>query len=278
MNSSLERLLKEVGIVQNSETKIKDLEIKIGTYVAENARLLQKAQDLDSFGFINTPTLKNKEKIDAQIDIINAEIKALKDEITNKKTLEETIAKYAIEYPSFKFIPRKTMIDVMKKYDLVLGETCVYSKEIPNLALDILNGFRKKIKQENYFIDARFSNPRFGSDTGPILTYFSVRKSESVLGSEKKVNYIKSNLKIIAPESHFENRMIQSGNITIPTFVMNEDTREYEINLAKLNELVRANTEVLDPILCLEVDEGYIVLHAWDEEAHIPEIKNTLLN
>lgn len=270
MNSSLERLLKEVGIVQNTETKIKDLEIKIGTYVAENARLLQKAQDLDSFGFINTPTLKNKEKIDAQIDIINGEIKSLTDEIANKKALEKTVAKYSLEYPSFKFIPSQTMVEIMKKYDLTLGETCVYKKEIPELALDILKGFHSKIKQHKFFIDARH--------TGDKLTFFSVRPSESVLGVDKKSNYIKSNLKIIAPESHFENRMIQSGGIEIPTFRVNEDTREYEINLAKLNAEVKANTEVLDPILCLEVEEGYIVLHAWDEEAHIPEIKNTILN
>lgn len=279
MNSSLERLLKEVGIIQNSETRIKDLESKIEGYKAENAKLLKKAQDLEAFGFTNTPTPKNKGIIDENIANISQEIESLKKEIREKKWLEETVAKYSLEYPTFKFIPTETMIKVMKKYDLILGETCVYAKEIPNQALDILHGFKNKIKQEKYFIDARFSSPRFNSgETNPVLTYFSVRKSESVLGYEKKVNYIKSNLKIIAPESHFENRMIQSGSIQIPTFVINEDTREYEINLAKLNAEVKKNTEVLDPILCLEVDEGYIVLHAWDEEAHIPEIKNTILN
>jgi hypothetical protein len=270
MNSSLEKLLKEVGIVQNSETRIKDYQDKIAAYKAENEKLIKKAEDLKRFGFVNTPTPKNKAIIDDRIAEVDKKIETLKFEIREKKWLEQTVAKYAIEYPTFKFIPTDTMIEIMKKYDLTLGETCMYSKEIPSIALDILNGFKSKIKQEKYFIDSRIVRGQ--------LTYFSVRSSESVLGTEKQTNYIKSNLKIIAPESHFTNWIIESNGIQIPTFVVNEDTREYEINMAKLNAEVKKNTEVLDPILCLEVDEGYIVLHAWDEEAYIPEIKNTILN
>lgn len=270
MNSSLDKLLKEVGIIQNSETRISDLENKINAYKAENDKLLKKAEGLQSFGFINTPTPRNKVIIDGEISKVSREIESIRNEIREKKWLEETVAKYAIEYPTFKFIPTTTMIQVMKKYDLVLGETCVYSKEIPDLALDILVGFKNKIKQHKFFIDARITKGQ--------LTYFSVRPSESVLGEDKESNYIKSNLKIIAPESHFKNEEFISNGVAIPMFSVNEDTRDYEINLAKLNAEVKANTEVLDPILCLEVDEGYIVLHAWDEEAHIPEIRNTILN
>jgi hypothetical protein len=270
MNSSLEKLLNEVGIIHNSETKIKDYQDKIAAYKAENERLIKKANDLNRFGFVNTPTPKNKEIIDAQIGEYTKMIDDLKAEIREKKSLEQTVAKYSLEYPTFKFIPTDTMIKIMKKYDLVLGETCMYSKEIPTIALDILNGFNSKIKQEKFFIDAR--------SVAGNLTYFSLRPSESVLGVEKKSNYIKSNLKIIAPESHFTNWIIESNGEKIPTFIVNEKTREYEINMAKMAELVKKNTEVLDPILCLEVEEGYIVLHAWDEEAHIPEIRNTILN
>lgn len=270
MNSSLERLLEEVGIIHNSETRIKDYEDKIAAYKAENDRLIKKAEDLEKFGFINTPTPKNKAIIDAEIAEVNKKIEALKFEIREKKWLEQTVAKYALEYPTFKFIPSSTMVEIMKKYNLTLGETCMYSKEIPSIALDILNGFKNKIKQEKFFIDSRIVRGQ--------LTYFSVRPSESVLGVDKQSNYIKSNLKIIAPESHFTNWIIESNGIQIPTFIVNEETREYEINMAKLNAEVKKNTEVLDPILCLEVEEGYIVLHAWDEEAYIPEIRNTILN
>ena len=270
MNSSLEKLLKEVGIIQNSETRISDLENKIKIYRDENEKLIEKAIDLETLGFINTPTPKNKAIIDEKSTQIALEIKAIRDEINEKKWLEQTIAKYSLEFPSFKFIPTNTMIQVMKKYDLVLGETCVYSKEIPDIALDILKGFKNKIKQHKFFIDSRMAKGA--------LTFFSVRPSESVLGEDKQSNYIKSNLKIIAPESHFKNEVLVSNGVKIPMFFVNEDTREYEINLAKLNAEVKKNTEVLDPILCIQVDEGFIVLAAWDEEAHIPEIRNTILN
>ena len=190
--------------------------------------------------------------------------------------MEQTVAKYSLEYPTFKFIPTETMIEVMKKYDLVLGETCVYAKEIPNIALDILAGFTSKIKQKKFFIETKFGGRRGNTEQG--LTHFSKRHAESILGSDKPFNYIESNLKIIAPESHFQNEIISTNGENIPKFIVNEDTRGFELNMAKLNEMVKKNTEVLDPILCLEVDEGYIVLHAWDEEAHIPEIRNTILN
>lgn len=276
MNSSLERLLKEVGIIHNSENRIKDLEEKVEAFKAENEKLLNKAQGLQEFGFINTPTPKNKSIIDSEISKVSDQINELKEEIREKRYLEDTVAKYSLEYPTFKFIPTETMIEIMKKYNLVLGETCIYKKEIPNIALDILAGFTNKIKQKKFFIDAKFANRRTSSE--PVLTYFSKRPAESMLGTEKPFNYIESNLKIIAPESHFENQVIKTNGEDIPKFIVNEDTRGYELNLAKLNEVVKNNAEPLDPILALEVDEGFIVLHAWDEEAHIPEIRNTFLN
>lgn len=159
---------------------------------------------------------------------------------------------------------------VIENFIKLHGDRYDYSKEIPDLALDILVGFKNKIKQHKFFIDARITKGQ--------LTYFSVRPSESVLGEDKQSNYIKSNLKIIAPESHFKNEEFVSNGVAIPMFSVNEDTRDFEINLARLNAEVKSNTEVLDPILCLEVEEGYIVLTAWDEEAYIPEIINTFLN
>ena len=269
MNHSVEKLLKEVGIVEKSTEQIGELRDKISRFREANASLIKKADNLIDFGFGNTPTARNKAKIEGEVSSLKSRILHLQEKISEHEYLNALDARYKLEFPTYKFIPRGTMIEIMHKYDLILGETCVYGKEIPNYAITIMEMFKKQIQRVEYYIDKRFSRGN--------LTYFSVRLSESVLG-EKKVNYVKSNLKIIAPESHFVNEMIETNGIRVPQFIVHPETREFEINVDKLNELVRQNTEVLDPILALEVEGGFIVLHAWDEEALIPEIQNPFLN
>ena len=68
-----------------------------------------------------------------------------------------------------------------------------------------------------------------------------------------------------------------SKDLMIPAFVYGED-RIYRFNQEALDKVNKKNIEVLDPIACLEVGLGYIVMCAWDEEADIPEIQNELLN
>ena len=77
--------------------------------------------------------------------------------------------------------------------------------------------------------------------------------------------------------------IITAGTHLAPTIKVAEaakviENAQRDINIAFVNELAKIEREVLDPIACLEVDGGYIILHAWDEEAHIPEIKNDILN
>ena len=142
--------------------------------------------------------------------------------------------------------------------------------------------FKYKIKRKEIFIDIRY---RVGIvevqegklDKAQVLNYISVRDAESILG-KKEVNYVQSNLKIIAPKDHYSIQMIKSGSRLIPLFKIDEETRNIIINTEALEEEIKNNQKVLDPILALEVEGGYIILHAWDEEAYIPEIQNPNFN
>lgn len=84
-----------------------------------------------------------------------------------------------------------------------------------------------------------------------------------------------SMLKIIAPISHFTlNEKFKRLDKSI--FKIKDNVICYDISEIKL-ELQRLK-EAEDPIACLKVEGGYIILHAWDKEAEIPEIKNSSLN
>ena len=280
MSKSLERLIQEVGIIEKSKLSIDKIESLITEYKGLNESLLKKANSLEKFGFTNTPTYKNKEVIEGKIKEFNEKIDVLTNEINKKYELDGLIAEYNLEYPSYKFIPKSVMLDVMKKYDLVLSNTCLYGKEIPDYAIEVMEMFKYKVIKKDIFIDVKY-RPVFTLNSAEpqekLLDYISVRDSDSVLG-KRESNYVESNLKIIAPQDHFNIPIITSGSRRIPLFKMDDNTREIKINTPALEEEIRNNQKVLDPILALEVDGGYIVLHAWDEEAKIPEIQNVNLN
>lgn len=68
----------------------------------------------------------------------------------------------------------------------------------------------------------------------------------------------------------------------IVLFKVDINTRKFNIDHDALKNLNQHNEEVSkkldDPIACLEVEGGYIIIDAWDKEALIPEICRETLN
>lgn len=70
------------------------------------------------------------------------------------------------------------------------------------------------------------------------------------------------------PEPRFRNNLM----IAAPTHQMYLNTNEFR------NANGQIDTRVLDPIVCLQVKGGYIVLAAWDEEGKDPRVFNAQNN
>jgi len=269
IHKSFKELLEEMDITTSRENDISILREKLKSFKEENLNLYEKISQLEEFGFINTPSItKIKVELVDREAAVNIEIKALEDRISYVEQNNAYQELYAVKYPAYKFIGKDTMIEIMKKYDIFLGETMMYNREIPDRALGLIGNFKSEIIKE--VIEIRYLKG-WGEHLYIIRTkdeYNNIEDSKWGLFSSIEI----SNLKMVAPLSHFNHIKIDDTNVT-----MFDQDHMVKFNTNKLQEKINAK-EALDPIACLEVDGGYIIIDAWDKEADIPEIKNTLIN
>lgn len=295
LHKSFQDVLSEFDLKESKETEIDNLKLKLESFKKENTEIYNKIEILNNLGLSSTPTAtKSLEKLKSKEADINKNIQQLNSQIEKVNKIKELTLKYSIEYPCYKFINNETMIKIMHKYDLVLGEAFMYSREIPSENLEIINNFSKEIKSSEKTIQLIEEN-HYTFRT----KYYNIReKSKQNINEDIKGFWIKdpcksydetivkefkvSKFKMIAPENHFtiptyNMSNFRRENIEVPLLVVNKD-RKYEFTTKQINEVEKKKREVLDPIACLEVEGGYIIMSAWDKEAEIPEIKNTFLN
>ncbi len=290
LKDSLDKLLNESGINYTRQSEIETLRANLNSFKEQNDILYKKINLLKELGFTNTPsTIIQKEKLEQQEREINSKIMTLRHEIRYYENLDTKYKEYSLKYPTFKFIPAKLMNDILKKYNLFLGYTCFYGKEIPMDALEIASGFTSEINESKYDIEIVKST----SGHSRYHRYDVKKKIEKAKSSEEAYyqamtgssdyvvkTFSLSKLKIVAPMSHFTIPTIEFREQNIPVVKIDKDNY-LKIDIDELNAKAieeAKKIEALDPILILEVSEGFIVLKAWDEEADIIEIQNELLN
>lgn len=280
-------VLEELNVQQSKEGKVDSLKAKLNSFKKENKEIYDKVEKLTRFGFTNTPSAsKTLVQLENKESEINREIKNIESQIVKTKEISDLNDLYSKKYPSYKFIDRDTMISIMKKYDLVMGHTFMYAKEIPTKSLSLIDNFSSEIvfKEKNLVetwwrgMSSFSKNYRFENK--------ELKKEDNFLADKEGKTTIKtfkySNLKMVAPESHFEIPIVlmEDGNgyLDVPVFKINKETRMFEEDIKKVLEVEKKRREVLDPIASLEVKGGYIIIDAWDKEAEIPEIKNPKTN
>lgn len=289
-------VLKQFSLNAAKETEIEKMESSLLDFKAANDKIYKKIENLKDVGLLNTPTAKNKlDELEKQEQKYKEKIEELQKQIKESQRIKKLTDEYALKYPGYKFITKDVMVDVMKRYDLVMGEAFSYAKEIPDDALETISQFKDEIKEsEEVYKLLTISRSRSVSNTyyllKPSMTEKEVISYYFGEGSRvyNKKEYVVSNFKMVAPESHFEipyytvkkwekTSYRDELKVNIPIMVKNEDNI-FEFNTEEFEKIAEQNREVLDPIACLEVEGGYIIMDAWDEEAEIPEIQNALLN
>lgn len=302
INLSFDKILEQFEINLSKESEIDKLKSKLDAYKNDNSKIYKKIETLKAVGLIGTPTAKKRlAQLEGDEKRINNKISDIEGNIKEATYMKNLVAEYGLKYPGYKFVPRSVMLDVMKRYDLVMGEAFTYSKEIPDDSLSVISNFKNEIattKQTYNLTKNRWGRYDFELDRIPKepenfsdidnfwLHHENMRMVDPYI-STNIATYEMSSFKMVAPESHFSipimtkiEQYSSKNNFEekdIPVFSLNND-RIYEFNKEALEKVNKKNREVLDPIACLEVKCGYIVMCAWDEEAEIPEIKNNLLN
>lgn len=144
--TALEELLANNNITKEKVSDIDKLHEELRIFKENNFKLRSKIEKLEKLGFTNTPSAKVKLKeYNNKISKYENRINYIKLQIQKVEELEDLINKYALEYPGKKFIPTEVMYNILEKYELVLGPNMLYSKEIPEDALDEISKFSHKI-------------------------------------------------------------------------------------------------------------------------------------
>lgn len=297
LKMSFDQLLSEFNLIGSKESEIEKLKSERLLFKTRNEELYAKIEKLKSFGFVNTPSVKVQlEKLKSQEEEIKVKISDIEAKIQFSQNLDRLTREYAIKYAGYKFIDRNTMVSVMKKYDLYMGETFMYAREIPERALGLIGNFKSVIDESKMVYDLvlrRYSISRFSGT-------YHIQPRDTTMSSEPKRDYYQkviqsfelSCLQMVAPLSHFEFPTYKMTKYTGRSLYNNLGQEEIEVPLVEIskndhmlrlsanetNRVERENREVLDPIACIKVEGGFVIIDTWDKEAEIPEIKNPVIN
>ena len=307
IKEELVKVSERIDNITTEDLKIQKLKQELENFKSDNKSIYDKIEALTSVGLVNTPSSKKLlEQLRVRETFINDKIYEIKIQIKKLETVKEAVKKYELQYPSFKFIDTETFTNILKKYNLVLGDSALYCKEIPDNVLTNIVKFKDQInagKKYTHLIKRRTS---YGSSWRSEESYhiasndseYYNRKDENDLRhpsysiSDRSIySYCKTNLVIAAPINHFKNENISvekrhingsSKNIDIKLFTVDPNTREFVIDETALNDIAQSNNEIArqmdDPIACLKVEEGYVIIDAWEKEALIPELNRESLN
>jgi hypothetical protein len=171
---------------------------------------------------------------------------ALERRLKHAKQLLDLQEMYSFEYPGLKFIPDSVMSKVCMKYGLAIGYVSRYIGEVPPWALEQIKANKHHFMQ----VEMHVRLVAFGEDGEK---YFTYEDGSQVVSKDLPPKKMRSNLMIAAPQKDmridFDERVDENGNIVVQ-----------------------------DPIVCLQVNGGYIVLAAWGEEGQDPQVFNVTNN
>lgn len=299
----INKVHNKINNVSEQDLKIQELKSKLETFKSDNEQIYTKIKDLKSVGLVNTPSaVKVLNELEVREESITGQINNLKREIADLEKIKLCVNKYLLKYPSFKFIDTKTFINILRKYDLVLGESSLYAKEIPDNVLTNILKFKDDINKDKTYVHlytyGRYTHRDYivkTSSSEYINCHMTGSDEHYRTGNSKDLrsiySYCKTNLAIAAPINHFKNDTItveqrwedKNKTININILSVDQNSRQLIINIDDFRLNAEKNNEfeksmVQDPIACLRVPEGFIIIDAWEKEALIPEIQRETLN
>lgn len=210
------------------------------------------------------------------------------------KRIADLVDMYSFEYPGLKFIPSEVMAEVCNKYGLAIGHVSRYTGEVPEWALAQIKSnahhINRTIPMRGRFLYSTHNHEKRtqkdvfifedgtqdevlvpDNDNATGRAALSARRTgESYEASEMQmIDFFMSigRSTVEAPVKFRTNLMIAA-----PVKEMAIESNEQVVN----GDIVAIPT--LDPIVCLEVKGGYIVLAAWGEEGQDPKVFNAESN
>lgn len=290
--TELKELMDKISVSVGNNSEIEALYEEVKLFNLENLDLKEKIEKLKNLGLVNTPSVKVKEKeLEEAVKDKHKSIEDKKAEIKSLEEEQEKIKHYALKYPSYKYIPKKEFLNILNKYNLVMGEAFMYSREIPDRAVNIVSSFKKEIEESEVVLNLApdYGGRQFGckfevksvskikelKDSVENGGYYdsngyAVRKQEMLkMYNDKLENftYKLSKFKMVAPKDHFEVPKLKLRDVVRDTWNYIEEKLETEVSicttqdgiitfdLKELNKGLGEFRKVLDPIAVLCVND-----------------------
>ena len=288
--AELHELMNKISINVESDSEIESLYEEVKNFNLDNLDLKEKIEKLKSLGLVNTPSVKIKEKeLQEAIEEKQKLISEKKREIEFLKSEKKMIKHYNLKYPSYKYIPKREFLNILEKYNLVMGEAFMYVREIPDRAVNIISNFKDEIEDSEVVVSIvpnyRSSNYEnkleiksvkhlkklrdFTSNSGDFWAL--KRRNEMLEIYDKQLNNYEfkiSKFKMVAPKDHFEVPKLNYEKLVRDSWNLKKEFKDDEevsicitkdgiitFDLTELNKGLGKIQKIKDPIALLCVND-----------------------
>lgn len=220
--------------------------------------LLQK-QMTDLLAGMNKPENLDQAQRMARLGFTAA--RAVKDTAEHVRALERAerlrtnIQKAKERYPAFKFVAEEVMTEVCEKYGLIIGSADRYKGDVPAWVMDILE--RSGVPAVRYRVRAwkKFDGMPDG-----------IKKTKHGQWGDSYYEW--------DADSPFSPPEAQGVVYNTPTSLLTIAAPAPDMEVRQNERVVNGRITVSDPIVCVKVSGGYVVLAAWGEEGQDPRVFN----
>lgn len=223
-------------------------------------------ETLSSLGFNQSKIVSNYLKEKETIVKLNSEI-------DNKQIISKNIDKdvefYKNLYPFHKFILYSQVINICKKYNLVLGKVNYFNGEIPEKNAKEIASFNYK----KYLSDRYMGYYHIGEE-GIFTKILNLDVEANRYSSKPKYVLETPSLMICAPLNNFSKDLILVGNEVVKGNYKGKTFEEYKRELRKVEDPI-----VLFPVVQSNKNQcGFIVISKWGNEANDESLQVGLNN
>lgn len=226
----------------------------------------EKGKLLSSLGFENTPQAMVVE------ETMQKEKLAL--------SVAETVKMVARKYPFNKFITEDIVKQICKKYNLVFGDVSQFKGFVPQKNLDEITRFLKNY-DFNLWIDSGnqqmidMSGYEIKSIHDGYSHFFKIGTNydfnQKAFQKNDGVEGFYSNGKVNGKFYLIEGRLLKA-QLQICAPIKDMDTKGYKLQGHKLIK------DIPDPVVLQPIENGYLIVTAWGDEASDPLITNEITN
>ena len=221
-----------------------------------------KADRLSKIGFNSVPIVAKNLDIKRKIDLNIKEI--------------DIINKYQKKYPEYRFITEQNVINICKKYNLILGGISLFKGFVPNENLIDIEIFMNKYDFSNMWITQRtnrildMSNYKIRGDIS--YEHFYHKKSGDYVFQRKTGDLTFYSSGTVNGE-YFECNVTNDGYLERVTLQICAPIKDMDTKSMTLKDY-KLIKNIPDPVVLQPVPGGYLIVTAWGDESEDELVKN----